>query len=167
MGHADPRPAQSSGDVRGYTQLLLRKDSEGDPRSIGEGLLPAVSNVGGSWDAVEVDRMLANLIDNALKYSAPETPVVVAIRRTSRWAVLSVADRGIGIPATDLPKFFDRGFRATSAVERAPGRGLGLATVERVVRSLRGTLSVDSEPSVGTTFTVRLPLQPQMEPRGA
>jgi signal transduction histidine kinase len=77
------------------------------------------------------------------------------------WAVVSVADTGIGIPDADKDGLFTRFFRASNATKRAiPGTGLGLAIVSSIVAEHDGTVTVQSAEGVGTTFTVRLPLLP-------
>ncbi len=74
------------------------------------------------------------------------------------WAVLSVRDHGIGIPATDLPWIFERFQRGGNAVGKIYGTGLGLTSVRHIVESHGGTVSAASVEGQGSTFTVRLPL---------
>jgi signal transduction histidine kinase len=112
----------------------------------------------GVWDATGLERVLTNLIDNAEKYSPPDQPVLVTLRRSRRWASIRVVDHGVGIPAQDLAHVFDRGFRASNATGRADGFGLGLAAVKRIVRMHGGTVRIDSREGVGTTVSVRLPI---------
>jgi signal transduction histidine kinase len=112
----------------------------------------------GNWDMTGLERVLSNLIENARKYSAPDQPVLVTLRSTRRWAIVRVADRGIGIPAADLARVLERGFRAANT-NNQHGLGLGLAAVKNIVRAHGGAISVESREGVGTTVTVRLPLQ--------
>jgi two-component system phosphate regulon sensor histidine kinase PhoR len=145
-------------------QLARRMAAQSQPaagKSDRVTVLPAVSELIGCWDATSLERLLGNLLDNALKYSPANGPVVVTLRSAGGWAVMSVADQGIGIPPADLPKVFDRGYRAATAVSKAPGRGIGLAAVQSIVHAHGGTISIDSEEGVGTTVTVRLPLAEQ------
>jgi signal transduction histidine kinase len=115
----------------------------------------------GAWDIGQVQRMLANLINNAVKYSPPGTSVDVRVgyetSEETEWAVVSVSDRGIGIPAPDLPFIFEP-FHRGSNVGTVNGTGLGLASVWQTVTAQQGRLWVDSEVGRGTTLTVRLPL---------
>jgi signal transduction histidine kinase len=113
----------------------------------------------GRWDPVRLERLTANLIDNALKYSPDEKTVVVKINRQGSQAVLTVSDQGVGIPADEIPLVFNRFYRASNVVERFPGTGLGLAGVHDIVELHGGRMSVSSAIGVGTTITVRLPLR--------
>jgi PAS domain S-box-containing protein len=112
-------------------------------------------------DAERIERMIGNLASNAIKYSPKGEGVVVHLTRDQgvygAWAVLTVADRGVGIPAKDLPHVFDRFYRAenTGNVE---GTGIGLASVREVVAQHGGTVAIASREGVGTTVTVRLPV---------
>ena len=100
-----------------------------------------------------------NLLDNAIKYSAPEDVVTVALAREGSHAVLRVADRGVGIALADLPHVFDRCYRGKTGAHRG-GTGLGLYLAARTVASLDGTLEVHSAgEGRGAEFVMRLPLQ--------
>lgn len=112
----------------------------------------------GVWDANRIERVLANLLSNATKYSPSGSPVTVRVARDCDWAVLTVGDRGIGIAPEDLSRVFERFQRGRNAVGRIPGTGIGLATVKAIVEEHGGSVSVASTEGVGTTFTVRLPL---------
>jgi signal transduction histidine kinase len=104
-------------------------------------------------------QLLDNLIENALKYSAPGKPVVVTLKREPDAAVLVVQDAGPGIAAEDLPHVFEPFYRSADARGRGhTGVGLGLAVVRRIATALRGTVAVESEPGHGSRFTVRIPL---------
>lgn len=116
-------------------------------------------------DPVALDPMVGNLVSNAIKYSDPGGHVVVRIETRPAaedrgpQAVLTVADTGLGIAPADRERIFEAFFRSRdSAVRRRSGAGLGLAIVDQVVALHDGTVSVDSEPGVGSTFTVELPL---------
>jgi signal transduction histidine kinase len=122
-----------------------------------------VAQLSGSCDAARLERALANLVGNAVKYSPPgraEVRVAVSRQRDARgeWAVVQVQDRGIGIPAADLPHIFERFHRATNVSDRLPGTGLGLAGAREVVEQHGGELRVQSREGHGSTFTVWLPL---------
>jgi signal transduction histidine kinase len=115
----------------------------------------------GLWNADQIERMLWNLIGNAVKYSSPGSSIEVGLGRESDaegcWAVVSVSDRGIGIPHADLPFVFEP-FRRGSNVGEVDGTGLGLASVSQTVKTHNGRLWVDSEEGRGTCVTIRLPL---------
>jgi PAS domain S-box-containing protein len=114
----------------------------------------------GLWDREQLRRMLANLLMNAVKYSADGTEVLVQVSRDSdRIAVLEVCDRGVGIAAADLPHVFERYYRGASATGSVAGSGLGLASVLHTVEQLGGTIAVESKEADGSRFTVRLPLE--------
>ncbi len=120
------------------------------------------SNLAGWWNTDRIERMLGNLISNAVKYSAPATVVDVSLSSEmdgeGRWAVVRVVDHGVGIPAGDLPFVFEP-FRRGSNVGQIAGTGLGLASVWQTVKTHDGRLWVDSEEGQGTCVTVRLPLE--------
>jgi len=106
-------------------------------------------------DRTRLEQVAANLIDNAVKYTPSGGRVEIEVRREDGQAVLSVRDTGVGIPADELPRIWDRLFRGdTSRTER--GLGLGLSLVRAIVEAHGGTVEVGSEPGTGSTFTVRL-----------
>jgi signal transduction histidine kinase len=108
-------------------------------------------------DPVRIEQVAANLIDNAVKYTPEGGRVTVEVAASTDRAVLRVRDSGVGIPATELPRIWDRLFRGDrSRSER--GLGLGLSLVKAIVEAHHGTVGVRSEPGAGSTFTVELPL---------
>lgn len=117
-------------------------------------------------DREKLVTILRNLIENALKYGGG-TPATVAVRRDAAddTLVLTVADRGIGITAADLPHIFDPFRRTAQAVAtNAQGVGLGLYIVKQFTELLHGTMEVESAPGAGSTFTVRIPRQLERPP---
>ena len=109
-------------------------------------------------DGVQLDRVLANLLGNAVKFTPAEGTVTVRALHDNGEAVLEVADTGMGIPEGEQNALFVRFFRATNAIRRAvPGTGLGLAICHKIVDNHGGTIMVDSIENVGTTVTVRIP----------
>jgi signal transduction histidine kinase len=116
----------------------------------------------GEWDAERLERVLANLLGNAITYSPGGGEIVVRVGREAgsegHWAVVAVQDRGLGIPAADLPHVFERFHRGRNVVGRIGGTGIGLAGAQSIVDSHGGTISVESQDGAGSTFTVRLPL---------
>lgn len=103
-----------------------------------------------------LQRMLANLIDNAINYTPSPGTVTVSVNGDETQGVIAIRDTGVGIPAEDLPHIFRRFYRCDRSRTR-PGTGLGLTLVEAVVKSHRGRIAVSSTPNLGTTFTVTLP----------
>lgn len=116
----------------------------------------------GIWDHVRLERVVGNLLGNAIKFSPTGGDVVVTIERETdadgvAHARLSVKDDGIGIPMADMPELFQR-FRRGGNVTRIPGTGIGLAGARQIVEQHGGTLTVTSEEGRGSVFVVRLPL---------
>jgi signal transduction histidine kinase len=114
----------------------------------------------GEWDLARIERVLDNLVGNAVKYS-PDGGVitVVCVREvddTGEWAILSVRDHGVGIPTADLGRIFERFHRAGN-VRAISGTGIGLAMIRDVVSLHGGTITVESSEGHGSTFTIRLP----------
>jgi signal transduction histidine kinase len=113
----------------------------------------------GFWDAPRLERVLGNLLGNAIKYSPEGGEITVRIEREGDGdpavAVLSVEDSGVGIPQADLGLIFER-FRRAGNVESFAGSGIGLAGAKRIVELHGGTIAVTSIEGQGSTFTVRL-----------
>lgn len=117
----------------------------------------AVPDLVGPWDAFRLERVLDNLLSNAIKYSPEGERITVTVRHDEPdRAVLAVRDRGVGIPAADLPYVFDWFHRAAN-VGRTPGTGLGLAAARGIVTEHGGTITIDSAEGEGTTVTIYLP----------
>ena len=101
---------------------------------------------------------LTNLVDNAAKYSDPGSTIVVGASFEDGCAVLRVRDQGIGIPARDVERIFERFYRVDRARSRETGgTGLGLAIVRHVATNHGGTVTVSSREGEGSTFALRLP----------
>jgi two-component system sensor histidine kinase SenX3 len=102
---------------------------------------------------------VTNLVDNALAYSAPGSPVAVSTRVDDGLVSIAVSDRGVGISAGEQSRIFERFYRVDPARSRSTGgTGLGLAVVKHVCANHGGEVVVESEPGVGSTFTIRLPV---------
>jgi signal transduction histidine kinase/CHASE3 domain sensor protein len=111
-----------------------------------------------SADADQLDRVLSNLLANAVKFTPPEGTVTVTAKRDGDTVILAVADTGMGIPQAEQQALFARFFRASNAIHQAiPGTGLGLAIVRTIVDNHHGQIEVRSTEGAGTTVTVRLP----------
>ena len=104
--------------------------------------------------ASKLQRMIANLLDNAIKFTPRGGTVKLSLAQTPDATVLVVSDTGCGIPAADLPHVFDRFYRS-SASRTLPGNGLGLCLVRAIANAHRGEVAVQSTPGKGTVFTVR------------
>lgn len=106
-------------------------------------------------------QLLDNLVENALKYGDPGTPVAVRAWAEGPDVLFSVEDHGWGLSARDLPHVFEPFFRSEEARRSGrPGTGLGLAVVRRIAEALGGSVTVRSAPGQGTCFTLRLPAAP-------
>ena len=112
-------------------------------------------------DEQQIEQLVRNLVDNAMKYGASDKPVTVGLEKIGDNQVqLSVQDRGEGIAPEHLPHLTRRFYRTDPGRSRASGgTGLGLAIVKHIVERHRGRLDIESTVGVGTTVTVRLPLQ--------
>ncbi|HEY3111062.1 MAG TPA: GAF domain-containing sensor histidine kinase [Chloroflexota bacterium] len=121
-----------------------------------------VESLVGRWDAFRLERVIGNLLTNAIKYSPEGGDVRVEVRAEQRdgapWAVVSVRDQGIGIPAADLPRIFERFHRGRNALGRIRGAGIGLFGARQIVSQHGGTIDVESREGEGSTFAVALPL---------
>ncbi|MBV9654326.1 MAG: GAF domain-containing protein, partial [Acetobacteraceae bacterium] len=104
------------------------------------------------------EKIVLNLVSNAFKFTH-EGAIAVTLREANGEAVLTVRDTGTGIPATELPKLFDRFYRVEGARGRSfEGSGIGLALVQELVALHGGTIRVDSHEGVGSSFTVAIPI---------
>jgi heavy metal sensor kinase len=108
-----------------------------------------------SW----LERLLLNLLDNAIKFTAPGGRVTVRVTRDTERAVLEVIDTGVGMPPDVVPRVFDRFFRADPSRSRATeGVGLGLSLAKWIVDRHHGTIDLISAPGEGSTFRVKFPV---------
>jgi signal transduction histidine kinase len=123
----------------------------------------AVPELCGIYDPARIERVFANLLANAIKYSPQAGTIDVEIARASSdgtdWAVVTVCDQGIGIPADDLPRIFDRFHRAGNVTRQIQGTGIGLSSARQIVEQHGGEIDVVSQEGVGSSFRVRLPLE--------
>jgi signal transduction histidine kinase len=117
-------------------------------------------------DPARLDQILANLASNALKYSHPGSEVRVDLRATPEALRLSVADRGTGIPPDELPRLFERYYRARTA-GRAEGLGLGLFITRKLVEAHGWRIEVASEVGAGSVFTLVIPAAADAPARSA
>ncbi|MDQ6939709.1 MAG: ATP-binding protein, partial [Verrucomicrobiota bacterium] len=117
-----------------------------------------------SADEHRLQEVIYNLLDNAVKYSQPEGKIRLRAERFDESVRISVSDEGVGIPARDLPRVFERFYRADKARSRQlGGTGLGLSIVKHIAQLHGGSVEAESEPGRGTTISVVLPLRPPSE----
>jgi len=115
----------------------------------------------GNWDEKWLGEAIAALLSNALKYSPDGGEVRLSVRRQNGHALVTVTDQGIGIPPDEQALVFRPFVRGSNATDVAPGIGLGLFITSRVADFHDGQLEVESTPSHGSTFRLRLPLEPR------
>jgi len=118
--------------------------------------LPELPRV--SADAEMVSKVLCNLLENAAKYSAPQSPIFISAEQKDGQVLTSVADRGVGIDPAEQSLIFDRLYRSRTQTGTTPGTGMGLAISRAIIESHRGTLTVTSQPEHGSVFTFSLPV---------
>jgi signal transduction histidine kinase len=110
-------------------------------------------------DPHRLDQILRNLVENALKFSPPESPVRVDAMVRDDWFQLAVTDLGTGITAEDLPRIFDRFHQVGQVMTREnEGAGLGLYITKRLIEAMGGIITVTSVPGEGSTFRIWLPV---------
>lgn len=110
-------------------------------------------------EAVSLLIVFTNIIDNALKYSAPNLRLAIRLTTTNQWVEVAFADNGLGIPAEYRTKIFDPFFRVPRGnVHDVKGYGLGLSYVNQVLRQHRGSVLVGTNEPIGSQFTIKLPL---------
>ncbi len=111
-------------------------------------------------DPVQIEQVIKNLIENALKYSEPDTLVEISVSTLDQEVVLSVLDRGIGVTPEDASRIFDRFYRNPRLKETAtPGVGIGLAICKALIEAHQGSLAVTPRVGGGSVFEVKLPIE--------
>jgi signal transduction histidine kinase len=117
-------------------------------------------------DRQRFSQVITNLLSNAVKYSREEGSVWVSVHPCGFGARVSIRDNGVGIPPEDLPKIFEKFYRAKSSTNRSGGTGVGLAIVKAVTEAMGGRVHAASTPGVGSTFSVELPAAaPKVDPK--
>jgi two-component system, OmpR family, phosphate regulon sensor histidine kinase PhoR len=154
-GHVlEPRPV----DLRGLVERVaeaFRPVAERKKQQLSAEVSPSAGTV--EADGALLERALANLVDNALKYTPEQGRVRISAAIDNGQVALVVEDNGMGIPEADLPRIFERFYRVDKSRSRdLGGTGLGLSIVKHIVQLHAGTISVTSTPA-GSTFTLRLP----------
>lgn len=155
-GEARFEPVDLGGMIGNLSQQVAHRFERQDIRLLTD--LP-VGEVFVSGSALQLRQVLQNLLDNALKSTAPGGWVKLSLGLEDKAAVIKIEDTGCGIPEKDLPFIFERFYRIDQARSREEGgTGLGLAIVRETVEAHRGKVSVESEEGKGSTFYVSLPL---------
>ncbi len=134
-----------------------------EPERLIELDLPAESPVA-SVDPGRIEEVIAILIENARKYSPADRPIRVRLATAAGVADISVQDEGIGVPPEEHRRIFERFHRGSNIDPGISGMGIGLYIASEIVRLHDGTLTVESSPGSGSTFTVRLPTEEVGEP---
>jgi PAS domain S-box-containing protein len=125
-------------------------------------LAPALVVMG---DAGRLEQVLQNLLQNAIKYSPNGGTIMLQLERQTNQAVLMISDPGVGIPEAARPYLFQRFYRASNVISKnITGLGIGLYLVNLIVALHHGTIEYSSTEGEGTTFIIRLPLQPDAGP---
>lgn len=150
-------------DVSRVIQRIVAVLEEGNPLYKGRvELIEGADLLPIKGDRDELTEVFQNLIENALKYSAPDTPVTVEITnktKSMRWLRVIINDRGEGIAPEHLPRLTERFYRVDKGRSREMGgTGLGLAISKHILNRHRGRLAIDSEIGQGTSVSVSLPL---------
>lgn len=153
--HREPRDLQ---DVIGAALQQLGERLSDRPVKVDlPAILPLVP-----LDFVLLAHVLVNLVDNALKYSPPGSPVEIGVRLTESEALIDVADRGVGIPEEDLPRIFQKFYRVQRPSHVA-GTGLGLSISKGLVEAHGGRIWAQNRPGGGIIVTLALPLAKTVE----
>jgi two-component system sensor histidine kinase ResE len=112
------------------------------------------------WDPVRINEVLGNILSNAFKFTNKAGRVSLVVGREGDHVRMEVSDTGAGIPQDQLPHIFEKFYQAdTQAPLALRGAGLGLAIAKNIVTAHSGSIEVQSRVSVGTTFTIRLPIR--------
>jgi signal transduction histidine kinase len=143
--------------VRLVRELVDEHNTQGPSRRVQ--LESRAKVLAGEWDPPALRRAFGHLLDNALKFSPDASEITLVLAREDERAVISLTDRGLGIPARDLNHVCERFYRGENVVGRFKGAGLGLFEAKTAIAQHQGRLVIDSQEGSGSTFTVHLPLR--------
>jgi two-component system sensor histidine kinase SenX3 len=159
LGESPHREVVSVGLVA--AEAVERVRHLADQREISVDIVEPARRLNAVGDRRQLVSAVSNLVENGVKYSDPGCSVEVSARTDGTWVDIVVRDRGIGIPARDLDRIFERFYRVDRARSRETGgTGLGLAIVRHVATNHGGSVSVTSQEGAGSTFTLRIPVGP-------
>lgn len=146
----------NSQDIVERVWLIIEPVAKSKDISLISSVDPCRSTIYANQDMIE--QVLINLLDNAVKYSHQGGEILLEIAPHEQGTLIRVSDNGIGIPASSLPRMFERFYRVDKNRSRAAGgSGLGLSIVKHIVERHRGLVSVESEEGKGTAFTIIIP----------
>lgn len=151
-----PRRVAVAAALEAAVEIFAGVDADGTGRRFAIECEAALPRVVADPDAL--DRIVKNLIANAVKYSPPGSPVGITARAVEGAVEVTVADAGRGIAPEARARVFEPYYRAPDVVRGVPGTGLGLAVVKALVEAHGGTITLDSAPGAGTRVTFRLPI---------
>ncbi|MDO4261481.1 MAG: ATP-binding protein [Eubacteriales bacterium] len=147
-------------DVNEFMELILKRLRPIAEKANVEVVFESNRSVSAEIDATRLSLAFSNLVENAIKYNRENGWVRVMLDADHKFFYVKVSDSGIGIPQESLDYIFERFYRVDKSHSREiGGTGLGLAITRSAVVAHRGAIKVQSEPDVGTTFTVRIPLK--------
>ena len=152
-GRVEVRPIELAAVVEEVLDRFGRTDAGANLTSSIDPNLPIV--VGDRASLVDA---VGNLVHNALKFGGAEAPVDVVARHVGEEVIVVVRDQGPGIPAREHARVVERFYRSPLHRRSHQGAGLGLAIVHRIVRDHGGRLQLESEPGIGSTFAIHLPV---------
>jgi PAS domain S-box-containing protein len=146
-------------DLTDLARVVVSRFEHAPERTAAHDLVvDAPEPVTGEWDPARIDQVLTNLISNALKYSPDGGNVRVRVRRDGSKAFVAVSDQGIGLSESERAQLFQPFARGDAARQHFGGTGLGLFISAQIVERHGGSLTVESAPGQGSTFTMRLPV---------
>jgi two-component system phosphate regulon sensor histidine kinase PhoR len=154
-------------DERDPGELLVRAADRLRPQSERAGVELRVASSAGIGlvrvDQGRIEQALLNLIHNAIKFTPAGGTITLSAEARGELVRLAVADTGVGIPAEELPRIFERFYKRDSA-RRSPGTGLGLAIAKHIAQAHGGAIGAESTPGHGTTIWIDLPLASATHP---
>ena len=152
-------------DVTGYLRYLVESfHSFAKEKKINIRFTSKNDHLIMDFDPQRLQQIVSNLVSNAIKFTPPGGSIIVSAEQTGQFFQITVKDTGIGISKEKLPKIFDRFYQADDSVtRRGEGTGIGLALVNELVKLMEGRIGIESEPGMGTRFTVLLPIKNQAE----
>jgi two-component system, OmpR family, sensor histidine kinase KdpD len=151
------RKLESAGDIISRTLSAIQSSLGGRPIHVeAPASLPPVEA-----DSELIELALRLLLDNAVKYSPPNSPITIEARLVESRLVIGVRNEGPGIPESEQSKIFTKFYRAPTTSERVPGTGMGLAIARDIVQAHQGQIWVESSSGQGAEFCISLPLSLQ------